>query len=418
MSTQNIKTGTERTLEYIVGIDVDGKGGIQRVDDLLSSLVLEPGPRGSDGTNGTNGIAGTDGAAGLSAYQVAVAQGFVGNKDAWLLSLKGDQGVQGIQGIQGEAGLNGINGNNGLNGEDGADGTNGTDGEDGVSIVDADVDGSGDLILTLSTADTINAGHVVGATGATGATGAKGDTGATGAAGAAGTNGTNGTNGVDGVDGVDGTDGAAATIALGTITTLAAGEDATFVNVGTSSAAVFDIGIPRGNPGTGGAGSWAQVGSTIDGTGENEIIFSSLSGYDEFNIQFTDAVVDVLTDGIALAGFEWSTDGGTTYIGLTADPATTTNNIRIKFIDGTDSDSVELLVDQQCAIHRISQTTSLHYIMPLLSATTTGAAVGVTRPIFAPVTNVRIRIYSWDGNTDDVTAANLLSGNFKLFAKS
>ena len=40
--------------------------------------------------------------------------------------------------------------------------------------------------------------------------------------------------------------GAAATLAAGTVTTLAAGSSATVGNSGSSSAAVFDIGIPRG----------------------------------------------------------------------------------------------------------------------------------------------------------------------------
>ena len=54
----------------------------------------------------------------------------------------------------------------------------------------------------------------------------------------------------------DGTDGDAATIQVGTVTTLAAGSSATITNSGTTSAAVFDFGIPRGtdgSPGTPGA---------------------------------------------------------------------------------------------------------------------------------------------------------------------
>lgn len=45
------------------------------------------------------------------------------------------------------------------------------------------------------------------------------------------------------------TDGVAATIAVGTVTTLAAGESATVENVGTPAAAVLDIGIPAGDDG-------------------------------------------------------------------------------------------------------------------------------------------------------------------------
>jgi len=57
------------------------------------------------------------GADGLSAYQIAVQNGFVGTEADWLLSLKGDagiQGEQGIQGIQGEQGIQGIPGSGGM----------------------------------------------------------------------------------------------------------------------------------------------------------------------------------------------------------------------------------------------------------------------------------------------------------------
>lgn len=49
----------------------------------------------------------------------------------------------------------------------------------------------------------------------------------------------------------DGEDGAAATIAVGAVTTLPAGSPATVTNVGNENAAVFDFGIPEGQPGAG-----------------------------------------------------------------------------------------------------------------------------------------------------------------------
>lgn len=54
-----------------------------------------------------------------------------------------------------------------------------------------------------------------------------------------------------------GQSGAAATIAVGTVTTLAPGSNATVTNSGTSSAAVFDIGIPQGA--TGESGEMGEV---------------------------------------------------------------------------------------------------------------------------------------------------------------
>lgn len=52
-----------------------------------------------------------------------------------------------------------------------------------------------------------------------------------------------------------GTNGKAATIKVGTVTTLAPGSKATVTNSGTESEAVLDFGIPRGYDGTGGGGS-------------------------------------------------------------------------------------------------------------------------------------------------------------------
>lgn len=76
----------------------------------------EPGPAGADGAPGATGATGPEGpegpagADGLSAYEVAVAEGFSGDVSAWLASLvgpqgpQGEQGPQGIQGPQGEQG--------------------------------------------------------------------------------------------------------------------------------------------------------------------------------------------------------------------------------------------------------------------------------------------------------------------------
>lgn len=58
-----------------------------------------------------------------------------------------------------------------------------------------------------------------------------------------------------GATGSTGSPGAAATIAVGTVTTLSPGASVSFTNVGTASAAIFDVGIPQGATGaTGGAG--------------------------------------------------------------------------------------------------------------------------------------------------------------------
>lgn len=98
------------------------------------------------------------GVPGDSAYEVAVANGFVGTEAEWLDSLVGPQGPQGIQGVKGDTGdqgpqgiqgvkgdtgdqgpqgIQGIQGVQGVPGNDGApgaDGIDGTDGADGESV--------------------------------------------------------------------------------------------------------------------------------------------------------------------------------------------------------------------------------------------------------------------------------------------
>ena len=56
------------------------------------------GPAGATGNQGNQGITGADG---LSAYQIAVANGFIGTEGDWLASLVGAAGDQGIAGTNG-----------------------------------------------------------------------------------------------------------------------------------------------------------------------------------------------------------------------------------------------------------------------------------------------------------------------------
>lgn len=147
--------------------------------------------------------------------------------------------------------------------------------------------------------DLMAAKGATGSTGATGATGSTGPAGATGSTGAAatltlgtvatgaagssviitnsgttsaavfnftiprgdtGATGTAGATGATGATGTAGAAGAAATIAAGTATGLAAGASPTVTNSGISSAAIFNFGIPAGATGsTGAAGAAATV---------------------------------------------------------------------------------------------------------------------------------------------------------------
>lgn len=70
--------------------------------------------------------------------------------------------------------------------------------------------------------------------------------------------------------GVDGDDGAAATIAVGNVSTVANGQPATVTNTGTASEAVFDFEIPAGadgDPGTNGNTILTTSGAPDNGTG-------------------------------------------------------------------------------------------------------------------------------------------------------
>ena len=142
---------------------------------------------------------------------------------------------------------------------------------------------------------------VTGSTGATGATGPTGLTGSIGATGPIGSTGLTGSQGPTGPTGLTGSvgatgstgptgstglAGAAATISIGTITTGAAGSSATVTNLGTSSAAIFNMSIPQGAAGSG-SGTVTAVTATspVASTGGAAPIISmpaattSVSGY-------------------------------------------------------------------------------------------------------------------------------------------
>ena len=61
----------------------------------------DTGATGLTGQNGTNGRDGIDGTNGLSAYQVAVSNGFIGTEQQWIVSLKGATGATGNSGANG-----------------------------------------------------------------------------------------------------------------------------------------------------------------------------------------------------------------------------------------------------------------------------------------------------------------------------
>ena len=207
------ETDTNKPSQGTNGLNGNDGVGITKSEVNTSGELVITYSNG-DSTNlgkivGKDGLDGTNGQNGLSAYEIAKNGGFIGTKEDWLESLKGEkgeqgeQGIQGIQGIQGEQGEKGQNGADGIgitnseinkNGElvitysnntvdnlgvvvgaDGKDGTNGTngvdgiDGKDGIGITNAEINTSGELTLTYSDGKSANLGKVVGADGKDGA---------------------------------------------------------------------------------------------------------------------------------------------------------------------------------------------------------------------------------------------------------
>ena len=76
------------TFKAWVRENVQGEQGIQGV-------------AGKDGKDGVNGVSGSNGKGGLSAYQVAVANGYTGTQQQWLQSLVGATGAKGSDGLNG-----------------------------------------------------------------------------------------------------------------------------------------------------------------------------------------------------------------------------------------------------------------------------------------------------------------------------
>ena len=129
----------------------------------------------------THGVKGDKGDPGDSAYEVAVAAGFVGTEEEWLSSLVGADGAQGPAGPQGEPGKDGVDGQDGAQGPQGIQGPKGDKGEKG---------------------DTGEQGPQ----GEQGIQGPQGEQGPAGNDGAPGANGSDGAPGADGYTPVRGTD--------------------------------------------------------------------------------------------------------------------------------------------------------------------------------------------------------------------
>lgn len=178
--------------------------------------------------------------------------------------------------------------------------------------------------------------------------------------------------GEQGGQGIQGETGDAATIAVGTVTTVAAGEPATVTNVGTSSAAIFDFGIPAGEDGegTGDVSSSANITdhSVVRGDGGAKGVQDSgvliddsanLSGVNNVtgvdanfvtgtagtsgNVAMWNADGDAVDSSVAAANILVDGDIGTTVQGYDADTlkADTDDNLTAGFTSTADNDGTQ-----------------------------------------------------------------------------
>lgn len=250
MQNINIKLNPDDLLDISSQVPIR-TGTAQQVTNVSDVLTGPAGPQGPQGETGPQGPQGPQGPEGPA----------------------GPQGPKGDTGPQGPAGAEGATGPQGPQGETGATGQSANISVGAVTTLSA---GSNATVVNSGTSmdAVLDFGIPQGAKGETGATGPQGETGATGATGPQGPKGDTGPQGPkgdtgdtgpkgpkgdtgdtgpqgpQGETGATGPAGTSATIAVGTVTTLPAGSNATVTNSGTSSSAVFDFGIPQGASGT------------------------------------------------------------------------------------------------------------------------------------------------------------------------
>ena len=195
-----------------------------------------------------------------------------------------------FDGPKGDPGEPGKDGKDGQDGKDGKDGKDGVDGQAATIAV-----GTVSTLPAGSNATVENAGSSSEAVFNFGIPqGAKGD---------------------PGTNGTDGQDGAAATIAVGTVTTLPAGSSATVENVGSSSAATFNFGIPqgaKGDPGQNGTNGTNGTDGT-DGYSPQITLTQDTSTTATLAITYKDATTGTVTTRSATFGGTFVDGNGVSY---------------------------------------------------------------------------------------------------------
>ena len=165
--------------------------------------------------------------------------------------LKGDKGDKGDTGEKGDTGAKGEKGDTGAKGDKGDTGATGANGITPTLKVGSTSTGNAGTNASVTMTDNNNVytlNFVI-------PKGEKGDTGAKGDA------------GVKGQDGDKGADGITPTLKVGTVTTLAAGSNATVTMSKNNNEYTLNFGIPKGNKGdtgaSGGSGETTVINPTI-----------------------------------------------------------------------------------------------------------------------------------------------------------
>lgn len=201
----------------------------------------------------------------VQANKIGLRKGSTGSY-TYTDDLTGPQGPQGPQGSIGPQGPTGPRGEKGEVGPEGPQGAKGEKGDpftyedftpeqlQGLQGPKGDKGEKGDAF----TYDDFTEEQLQALTGPQGPQGPQGSTGPQGLQGEQGEKGEKGDTGAQGPEGPQGATGPqgepgdAATISVGTVTTLPAGSNATVTNAGTAREAIFNFGIPRGEDGNDG----------------------------------------------------------------------------------------------------------------------------------------------------------------------
>lgn len=125
----NLEDAVESVIGMIEQIEVPDVSSFitsEQANTLIEQAIATiPPAKGDKGDKGEDG---------KSAYQIAVENGFVGEEEAWLASLKGEAGAKGDKGDKGEPGEKGEQGLQGIQGLQGEKGEQGLAGKDGKNV--------------------------------------------------------------------------------------------------------------------------------------------------------------------------------------------------------------------------------------------------------------------------------------------